>query len=321
MPELYVSNLSKNKYPVNQQGRPMKNFKYLIPILMSFLLVSNSHAFDPTAKPITVVIPFAPGGGVDQTFRHFEKYAVKKGLNFVPAYKPGAEGLIGMNEIAGMPKDGYHISIGTVGTIAIQRVKNPSAELHPVTAIRNSVSAYITHNNSGINSIQDLYKGTVTVGYGAPGQKMLLEKFEEMSKIKPNFVWVPYKGGAPLVQDIAGGHVQFGAPPLLISKAMIDSGKIKLLAVGSSQRLKDYPNVPTTNSLFPGWQDVDAFAFILPKNTDPAAEKFWSQFLKEYMSDKSVQEEFIKEYNELNEFGRRPVEQLIKNAVKAMAKP
>lgn len=299
----------------------MKIFKYLTPILISFLSIANSYAFDPTAKPITVVIPFSPGGGVDQTFRHFERYANKNGLNFVPAYKPGAEGLIGMNEIAGMPKDGYHISFGTVGTVAIQRVRNPAAELDPVTAIRNSVSAYITHPNSGIESIQDLYKGPVTVGFGAPGQKMLLEKFVEMSKKKPSFIWVPYKGGAPLVQDIAGGHVQFGAPPLLISKAMIDSGKIKLLAVGSSQRLAEYPNVPTTNTIFPGWQDVDAFAFILPKNTNPAAEKFWSQFLKEYMSDKIVQAEFIKEYNELNEFGRGPVEHLIKNAVKALSKP
>jgi tripartite-type tricarboxylate transporter receptor subunit TctC len=96
---------------------------------------------------------------------------------------------------------------------------------------------------------------------------------------------------------------------------MIDSGKIKLLAVGSSQRLQEYPDVPTVNSILPGWQDVDAFTFILPKNTDSAAEKFWSQFLKEYMSDRSVQADFIKEFNELNEFGRKPVEQLIKNAV------
>ena len=293
----------------------MKIFKYLT-LLLFF---TNAYAFDPTAKPITVVIPFPPGGGVDQTFRHFEKYANKKGLNFVPAYKPGAEGLIGMNEISSMPKDGYHISFGTVGTIATQRIKNPTAELDPVTAVRNSISSYITHKNSGINSIQDLYKGTLTVGYGAPGQKMLLEKFIELSKIKPNFVWVPYKGGAPLVQDIAGGHVQFGAPPLSISKAMIDSGKIKLLAVGSSQRLREYSDVPTVNSILPGWQDVDAFIFILPKNTDSAAEKFWSQFLKEYMSDRSVQADFIKEFNELNEFGRKPVEQLIKNAVVALS--
>ena len=297
----------------------MKIFKYLT--LLLFFTITNAYAFNPTAKPITVVIPFAPGGGVDQTFRHFEKYANKKGLNFVPAYKPGAEGLIGMNEIASMPKDGYHISFGTVATIATQRIKNPTAELDPVTAIRNSISAYITHKNSGINSIQDLYKSTVTVGYGAPGQKMLLEKFVELSKIKPNFIWVPYKGGAPLVQDIAGGHVQFGAPPLSVSKTMIDSGKIKLLAVGSSQRLQEYPDVPTVNSILPGWQDVDAFTFILPKNTDLGAEKFWSQFLKEYMSDRSVQADFIKEFNELNEFGRKPVEKLIKNAITALSNP
>jgi tripartite-type tricarboxylate transporter receptor subunit TctC len=295
----------------------MTFLKYL---LLSLLLFTNAYAFDPTSKPITVVIPFTPGGGVDQTFRHFEKYAARKGLNFVALYKPGAEGLIGMNEIASLPGDGYHISFGTVGTVAVQRIKNPSAEVVPVTAIKNSVTAYVTHKNSGIMSIQDLYNGKISAGFGAPGQKMLLEKFIELSKNKIDFILVPYKGGAMVINDLAGGHIQFGAPPMVISKSQIDAGSIRLLAVGSSRRLVDYPNVPTIASIFLDWQDVDAFTFILPKNTNPAAEKYWSQLLKEYMNDKTVQEDFVKDFSELNEFGRRPVEKLIKNAVTAMSK-
>ena len=296
----------------------MKHYIYAVFLLCCS--IANATAFDPTSKPITVVIPFAPGGGVDQTFRHFEKYANKKGINFVAVYRPGAEGLIGMNEIASMPKDGYHIAFGTVGTIAVQRLRNPLAEVEPVTAIRNSVSAYVAHKNSGIGSIQDLYNRQTTAGYGAPGQKMLLENLIAESKNKIDFLLIPYKGGAMVVNDISGGHIQFAAVPLSIAKGQIDNGAIRLLAVGSAQRLKEYPHVPTIFSVFPRWQDVDAFAFVLPKDTTSSAEQFWSLLLKEYMADKSVQADFVNEFNELNEFGKQPLSKLIANAMKSMSK-
>lgn len=296
--------------------------KFLKLFFASLFLVSNAYAFNPQDKNITVVIPFAPGGGVDATFRHFEKWANEKGLKFSVVYKPGAEGLIGMNEISGMPKDGMHISFGTVGTIATQRLKNPSAELEPVTLIKNSISAFITNKDSGINSIGDLSKGTLpkSFAYGAPGQKMLVEQVVDLSKGKINAIFVPYKGGAPVVQDIAGNHVQFAAPPLLISKSQIDSGTIKLLAVGSRNRLKEYPNVPSIFEIYPDWKDYDGFAVILPKGTDPKAIKYWTDLLKEYMSDKKVQEDFVKEFNEPNKFGREELEKLVNNAMRALSR-
>lgn len=173
------------------------------------LITGTAQAFDAKQRPITVVIPFAPGGGVDQTFRHFEKWANERGLTFTVIYKPGAEGLIGMNEIAGMPRDGYHISFGTAGTVAVQRIKNPTADLELITAIKNSITAFITHRDSGINSFTDLYsvKG-LTMAYGAPGQKMTMEQLIEISKGRVNGKLIPYKGGGPVVQDLIGNHVQ-----------------------------------------------------------------------------------------------------------------
>lgn len=297
----------------------IKKLKFLF---ISFLFLSTAHAYDPTSKPITVVIPFAPGGGVDATFRHFEKWSASRGLKFSVVYKPGAEGLVGMNEISNMPKDGYHISFGTVGTIATQRLKNPAAELEHITLIKNSISGFITHKDSGINSINDLYKGSnpKTVAYGAPGQKMLIEQMIDLSNGKIKATLVPYKGGGPVVQDLAGNHVQFAAPPLLIAKSHIDSGTIKLLAVGSKKRLKEYPNVPTIFEIFPEWKDYDGFAVVLPKGADPKSVKFWNDIMKEYMNDKKVQEEFVKEFNEPNSFGKEELEKLVINAMKALSR-
>lgn len=296
-------------------------FKFYLALATMFFISADVRAFDATSKTVNVVIPFTPGGGVDQTFRHFEKWAMKKNITFITFYKPGAEGLIGMNEIAVMPKDGYHIAFVTAGTIAVQRIKNPQADLETVTMIKNSISAFITHKNSGIHTVDDLYKGSdpKTLAYGAPGQMMAMQQMiaRANGKLK-DAILVPYRGGAGVVQDIAGNHVQFAAPPLLISKSLIDSGTIRLLAVGSRTRLKEYPNVPTITEFFPGWQDQDGFAVVLPKDTDTTAVQFWNNLLREYLSDKTVQGDFVKEFNESNKFGKEELEKLVSNSMRAL---
>jgi len=296
-------------------------FKKISLFLGSFILATSVQAFDATSKSVTVVIPFSPGGGVDQTFRHFEKWAANKNIKLNPIYKPGAEGLIGMNEIAGMPKDGYHISFGTAGTAAIQKIKNPSAEIEIVTGIKNSITAFVAHKDSGISSINDLTKmNSVTMAVGAPGQKMTMEQLLEISKGSIKGKLIPYKGGGPVVQDIIGNHVQFAAVPMQIVKAHIDAGTLKLLAVGSKNSLKDFPSVPTIYKIYPDWKDNDGFGVFMPKGSNPTAVKFWSNLLKEYMADPKVQEDFVKDYNEPFKFGSVEFEKVITNSISALSK-
>jgi tripartite-type tricarboxylate transporter receptor subunit TctC len=293
--------------------------QFFIAILAASSMISSAQAFDAKSKPVNVIIPFSPGGGVDQTFRHFERWASSRGINFNPIYKPGAEGLIGMNDIAGMPKDGYHISFGTAGTVAVQRIKNPSAELELVTGIKNSVTAFVTHRDSGIKEFGDLYKiESLSMAYGAPGQKMSMEQILDLSKGKIKGKLIPYKGGGPVVQDIVGNHVQLGAVPLQIVKQHIDAGTVRLLALGND--LKEFPNTPNIYKFFPDWKRQDCFAFIMPKGSDPQAVKFWTELIKEYMNDKKVQEEFAKDFNESIPFGKDTLESIVSSAVSSLSK-
>ncbi len=295
--------------------------KKITVFLCSATLAFSANAFDPASKSISVVIPFAPGGGVDQTFRHFEKWAANKNIKLNPIYKPGAEGLVGMNEIASMPRDGYHISFGTAGTIAVQRIKNPSAELELITGIKNSITAFITHKDSGITAIRDLEKvDNLTLAVGAPGQKMSMEQLLELSNGKIKGKLIPYKGGGPVVQDVLGNHVKLGAVPLQIVKSQIDVGTIRLLAVGTRTRVSVFKDTPTIFELFPGWKDNDGFAVIMPKGSDPAAVKFWTALIKDYMDDKEVQRDFVKDFNEPMLFGKTELEKIVNNAVKALSK-
>jgi tripartite-type tricarboxylate transporter receptor subunit TctC len=296
--------------------------KVLLSFAIALGVITSVHAFDPKSKPITVLVPFAPGGGADQTFRHFEKWASQKhGLTFTPVYKAGADGLIGMTELSKMPKDGYHIGFITGGTIAVQRIKTPESEVHPLTATRGSIMALVTHVDSGINSMADIAhpNKTRTLAYGAPGQLMFMEQLLAVNpKIKGKLS--PYKGASPAVQDVIGKHVDIGAVPFTVVKQHVDAGTLRLLALGTREVLPEYAKVPTIYSVYPGWQDQDGQVVGVPKGLNQDALKFWNTILSEYVNDKEIRAELTKTYNEVVPFGPKYVEELVNSAVKAMSK-
>jgi tripartite-type tricarboxylate transporter receptor subunit TctC len=296
--------------------------KVLLSFAIALGVITSAQAFDPKAKPITVLVPFAPGGGADQTFRHFEKWASQKhGLTFTPVYKAGADGLIGMTELSRMPKDGYHIGFVTGGTIAVQRMKSPESSVQPLTATRGSIMALFTHADSGINSVADMAHPdkTRTLAYGAPGQLMFMEQLLALNPtIKGKLI--PYRGASPAVQDVIGKHVDAGAVPFTVVKQHVDAGTLRLLALGTREVLSEYATVPSIYSLYPNWQDQDGQVVAVPTGLGQDALKFWNTILAEYVNDKENRAELIRTYNEVVPFGPKYVEEIINSAVKAMSK-
>jgi tripartite-type tricarboxylate transporter receptor subunit TctC len=220
-----------------------------------------------------------------------------------------------------MPEDGFHLSVTTAGVIANYRITNPETDVVPITAIRDSIMVFVTHNNSNINTFDDLEKSVkegkkISFGYGAPGQKMVLDQFFSFVKPTTAPLLVPYKGGAPVVADLAGGHIDVAAVPLSIVKSHIDSGKLKLLAVGAKNKVDGLPDATLVKVKYPKWEDPDAFAVVVEKGTNPAAIKFWSEFMKEYVTDSAVKKEFANEYTVPAEFGSKAVEKMIELSIK-----
>lgn len=293
----------------------------LIAVSAATTISTAAYAFDAYSKPVTVIIPFAPGGGVDQTFRNLQKYAATKGITLNPVYKPGAEGVIAKRELIGMPEDGFHLSVTTAGVIANYRMTNPETDVVPITAIRDSIMVFVTHPGSNINTFDELEKSVkdgkkLSFGFGAPGQRMVLEQFFSFVKPPAAPLLVPYKGGAPVVNDLLGGHVDVAAVPLSIVKNHIDSGKLKLLAIGAKTKIEGLPDATLIKVKYPKWEDPDAFAVVVEKGTDPAAIKFWSEFMKDYMNDAAIRREFTAEYTVPAEFGPKAVEKMIELSIK-----
>ena len=260
---------------------------------------ANVYAFNPTAHPVTVIIPFSPGGGVDQTFRNLQKYALDRGIELIPVYKPGDEGSVSLHDLSTMPTTGYNISVTTAGVIARHALKRPAEEIVVISGIRDSIGAFVVGTKTPYNTIDDLQKAVkrgddVKFGYGAPGQQMSLEQFFDLVKPSSKPLMVPYKGGGPVVVDLLSGTIDAAEVPFSLVKQHIDAGKLRLLATTKAP-VPGY-SAPTMESKFPTWREFDGFGVVAPKNTDPVAVQFWTDFLREYISDKQVQEQFIKDY-------------------------
>lgn len=290
--------------------------KYVL-IFITLFFSSITSAFDLTSKPISVIIPFPPGGGVDATFKNLAKYAANHNIKLVPIYKSGADGLIGMNELSKSPKDGYHISVATSGTIATYRLKNNDDTLKPLIGIRNSMSVVVVNSNSNIRTF-DEYEYDIknnpnfNFGFGAPGQRMLIKQLLEKMKITNNPMMIPYKGGSNVVADLLGGHITSGLLPFGIVASHIESGSLRMIAINANNPPERYSDIPLIQKIYSDWIDFDWFCLILPPDTSIEIIKAWRNFMEQYLSDPNVLKEFKQEFTESVDKDQQSAESTVK---------
>ena len=301
----------------------MNLFKTFISALILSVAASAS-AFDPRAKPVQVIMPFAPGGGVDQTFRHLQKYAAGKNITLVGIYKPGGEGIVSVNELNSLPKDGYYVSVTTAAVIAHNRINNSVVDVVPVTGIRDTVMSLVSSTKSNLVTIDALELSIkngdkISLGYGAPAQKLFLDQFVEFTKAKQEPLMVPYKGGGPVVNDLVAGHIDVAVVPYSIAKSHIAAGKLNLLAIGSKEKPQGIAAI-TIDQRYPAWQHYDGFALVVAAGTKPEAVKWWSDFMKEYLADAQVRSEFSAEGTFASEFGTANLEKTVKAGIGRLQK-
>lgn len=288
-------------------------------LLLSFGIFTNyAQAFEPKGKTISVVIPFAPGGGVDATFKDLQKYAAKQGINLSPVFKPGAESLVGTKEVALGPKDGTQFGITTAGGLALYR-SSAMADLKVsvVTGIKTTAQVIVASPASGIKNYQDLKKALregkkLTIGIGNPGQRLVWDQFLHLSEVSAAPIMVAYKGASQVLTDISGGHVDLTYLPITVLKPHIDAGH--LTPVLSTHSITDWSSVPTIKSVHPSWKEVEfGHVLLVAEGTDPAAVKYWMNFIRGYVNDAEVKQEFGKTYSFPLPMGSQIAEETIEN--------
>ncbi|HEX7891813.1 MAG TPA: tripartite tricarboxylate transporter substrate binding protein [Ramlibacter sp.] len=256
-------------------------------------------------KPITLVIPFAPGGSTDPVGRIIAPRLSKElGQPVVVENKPGAAGALGSAVVARAAPDGHTILLNT-GVVAVHpsTQKAPGydvrTDLVPVTQMVAGPYTLAINPNLPVQTVSQLIAyGKSHPGklfYGTPGTgssvHLLTELFNETAGMK--MTSVPYKGNGPAVTALIGGEIQVLFDTIPGSRAMRDAGKVRVLAITSPRRSKLMPDVPTLAEAGIKGLEAETWAGIfLPKGTKPEIVERYHQALSNVLKDEEIRARF-----------------------------
>jgi len=285
----------------------------LLLTLFLLLFTKMSLAFNIESKPINVIMPFGAGGGVDQTFRHFEKYLSNQNIKMVPIYKPGANGVVAGNELYTAPSDGYTIYIGTVSTIAEFENKNPDKKLTHVSLIKNTIMSVVSNKIRTFEEVENAIRNNrpILLGYTAPDQIRLFN--EIVLRINKNYKpeLVSYKAVPQMLQDLGGGVIDISLVPIAVTRPLIDAKKITLLAHDNDIAVDGY-DATILPKHYKGWSRFGGFALSLPPNVDPTTVQTWLKILTDYATNSKTLDDWRQDLMITTPLGKQPLETQIR---------
>ena len=252
-------------------------------------------------KPVTVIVPFAPGGGSDNIARLvFAKVSERTGKTFVIDNRPGAGTNIGNETAARAKPDGYTLLLGQI-TLSINPYLyptlkyDPEKSLTPVAHIATAPTVLIVPAASPLKDVNAVVAaataqpGKLNFGSGGSGTSVHLggELFKMVTRTQ--MVHVPYKGSGPAIIDLIGGQLDMIFDTASSALPHIKSGKVRAVAVTGSERLRDLPNVPTFSEQ--GMKDFDVpvwYGVLAPAGTPAPIVEWLNKELNTVIADAEV---------------------------------
>lgn len=260
-------------------------FKTLLACVLAIGTVGTAAAQTYPQQPITVVVPFTPGGGTDFLARTVSnKLGEANKWTVVVENKAGAGGAIGISDAIRAEPNGYRIVMGQLDNlvaapILYDRITYDAArDLTPVAFVGSSPVILVTSVDSPYNTLADVVKaakaapGTITYGSAGTGTTphLIAEFFAGVAKI--DLQHVPYKGSAPALADVMGGQIALLSSSIPSALGQIKAGKLRPLAVTSAKRSASLPDVPTVaESGFPGFDYATWYGLFAPTGTPASA--------------------------------------------------
>jgi len=243
-----------------------------------------ARAQDYPARPITLMVPFPAGGGVDVVGRIVaEKLSAALGQQVIIDNRGGAAGVIGTRVAAKAAPDGYTLVMTTTGTVAINPTLyvnpgyDPLKDFVPVGLISSTPIVLMSHPSSRVQSLAELIAtarkepGKLDVGTPPAGTSSHLAAELLKAEAGINFTIVTYKGTGPLTTDLLGGHIPLALNVLAPAMSNLQSGNLRALAVAAAARSSLFPNVPTaTEAGLPGFEAVLHYGILAPAGTPRA---------------------------------------------------
>ena len=259
------------------------------------------------SKPVKLVVPFPPGGSLDNVGRLLAlKLTETWGQTVVVENRPGAGGNVGADAVAKSPADGYTVVMGALSTHAV----NPNLyakmpydavrDFAPISLVAITPNVLIVNTASPIKTLGDLvadakaHPGKLNFGSGSNGSAGHLAG--ELFKVETgtDVAHIPFKGGAPALQALLAGETQFMFDNLANAMAQVKGGKARAIAVTTAQRSKLAPDLPTmAEAGLPGFDISTWFGILAPAGTAPDVVAKWNADLVHALNAPDVREKML----------------------------
>ena len=262
-------------------------------------LTATAQAW-PARQPIKLVAVFPPGGSVDQVARILAvPLSQQLGQSVIVDNKGGASGSIGTAAVVNSPPDGYTFAVvfdthGVNPALIPNLSYDTRKDLAPVILVGTSAMVIATNVGSEYKTFADVVaaaKAKKPVNYGSIGSGSLGHLAMTLLGRSSGLDWqhVPYKGGGPLMTDGVAGHVPLTIGSVFVTKPHIDSKRMRPLAVTTSKRAAELPDVPTVaESGYPGFDAPAWWAVLAPAKTPPEIVKRMNEELNKALKSPDV---------------------------------
>jgi tripartite-type tricarboxylate transporter receptor subunit TctC len=270
--------------------------------LLCLLLVAGSHAAAQSypSKPIRMIVPFSAGGPLDFMARAIgDKLSASLKQNIIVENRTGAAGNIGTDLVAKAEPDGYTLVMALSSTLTVNPSLyksmsfDPEDDLRPISILTSNRQMLVVHPSVPVNSVQEFVAAArkepvnyAHAGHGSPGH-LVMEYFRLKAKFKANPV--PYKGNAPLVNDLVAGHIKTGFVASAGVLPHVKAGRLKALAISSAERSDLAPDVPTiAESGYPGFNVETYFVLMGPAGLPDAIAALLERETHEALKDPAL---------------------------------
>jgi tripartite-type tricarboxylate transporter receptor subunit TctC len=249
-------------------------------VVAAFMSLSPALAQDYPTRSVRIVVPFPPGGTADAMPRIIGDWLARKwGQAVVIENKAGAGGNVGAEVVGNADPDGYTLLSSPPPPLVINQNLYPKLGFDPLAFVPISVMA-IVPNALVVNPVKitaDTVPQFITLARANPGRitsatqgngttsHLSSAMFQMLANVQ--FVNVPYRGSAPALQGLVAGDVDIMFDNLGVSLALVQGGKLKLIAVGTERRMTSLPKVPTIAETLPGFVSSAWFAVVAPPKT------------------------------------------------------
>jgi tripartite-type tricarboxylate transporter receptor subunit TctC len=252
-------------------------------LVLSLLLVAPAAAQNYPERPVRIIVPFAAGGITDILARALAQQLTERwNQQVIVENRPGGNSQIGAEYVMHAAPDGYTLLVSADATFVMaphlyrEKKYDTFADFAPITGLGVSPQALVLHPSVQVDSVSDLIAygrkqpGALnygTFGIGSSGH-LNVELIQMMTQAQ--FTPVHYGGATPAINDLLGGHIQFMTVSIGLVAQPWKAGLLKVVAIGSKERLKEFPDTPTLGeSGLQGFETGSWYGLVAPKGTPP----------------------------------------------------